>query len=170
MTPGQGHGHDDILEALYSPRYLSLGQIKVVKIDLEMTQAILGHIFFLAQLFQRMSMVENVNLKSQSKVTLHIDVFVEEADVECFVVEVETLLDHKSSVILTEDAECPRVHKVRHELLAEHHSGTEVPDIVVLGVLLQERGQVRGQAVRRLFRGRGQHKAEAGHPAQPQEV
>ena len=46
MTPGQGHGHDDILEALYNPRYLSLGQIKVVKIDLEMTQAILGYSFF----------------------------------------------------------------------------------------------------------------------------
>ena len=170
MTPGQGHGYDDILEALYSPRYLSLGQIKVVKIDHKMTQAILGHIFFLAQLFQRMSTVKNVNLKSQSKLTLHIDVFVEEANVEGFVVEAETLLNHKSSLFLTEDAECPRVNKVCHELLAEHHGGKEVPDLIVLGVLLQERGQVRGQAVRRLFRGRGQHKAEAGHPAQPQEV
>ena len=68
MTPGQGHGHDDILETLHNPRYLSLSKIKIVKIDLKMTQAILAHIFFTAQLVQRMSRVKFINSKTYKKV------------------------------------------------------------------------------------------------------
>ena len=112
MTPGQGHGHDYILETLHNPRYLSLSKIKIVKIDLKMTQAILAHIFFTAQLLQRMSGIKFVNFKTYKKISLHFYVSVEEADVKCFVVEVETLLNHESSVILTENVECPSVHKV----------------------------------------------------------
>ena len=67
MTPGQGHRHDDILETLYNPRSLSLGKIKIVKIDLKMTQAILAHIFFTAQLLQRMSRVKFINSKTYKK-------------------------------------------------------------------------------------------------------
>ena len=62
----------------------------------------------------------------------------EEADVESFVVEAETLLNKASSVVFTEDVEGPCVDKVRQELLAEHDGGAEVPDLVVLGVLLQK--------------------------------
>ena len=50
-TPGKENRYADILETLRRPRYLSLGQIKVVKIDLKMTQAILADTFSSTQLF-----------------------------------------------------------------------------------------------------------------------
>ena len=45
MTPGQDNWNVDIFETPHHPRHLSLGQIKIVKTDLKMTQAILAHKF-----------------------------------------------------------------------------------------------------------------------------
>merc|ERR1719443_1947979 len=99
MTPGQDNWNVDIFETLHYPRHLSLGQVKIVKTDLKVTQAILAHKFSSAQLFQRM----------------YINIVVEEANVECFVVEAETFLDEESSVIFADNTQGPNVDKVGQE-------------------------------------------------------